>query len=315
MSIKRAPRPEANFYLLDKRISEDERLSWASRGLLVFLLGKPDHWEVSVQHLINQTKQAAKRTGRDGTYAILKELELAGYLTRVRGRADGGEFGKVDYIVHESPQPSPHPDKPDTANADVVDSPDTDKPDTAEPDTANPTQVSTEGLVSTETSSSTDEKQLAQGATPTSASDGDWLEKDQPEEPRVAIPADMPGPKDQGAKTFKPWANYAITYRRRYGVYPIWNAKVAGQLSQLVDRVGADMAPAVAAYYLSTNSQFYVTKGHSVDAMLRDCETLAMQMQTGNQMTATRARQMDGTQANASATDEAKRLLDATWGE
>lgn len=125
----------------------------------------------------------------------------------------------------------------------------------------------------------------------------------------------MPGPKDQGAKTFKSWANYAITYRRRYGVYPIWNAKVAGQLSQLVDRVGADMAPAVAAYYLSTNSQFYITKGHSVDALLRDCETLATQMRTGNQMTSTRARQMDGTQANASAADEAKRLLDATWGE
>lgn len=30
MSIIRAPRPEGNFYLLNKSISEDQRLSWAS---------------------------------------------------------------------------------------------------------------------------------------------------------------------------------------------------------------------------------------------------------------------------------------------
>ncbi|KJZ11106.1 hypothetical protein TW86_13415 [Halomonas sp. S2151] len=155
---------------------------------------------------------------------------------------------------------------------------------------------------------------LEPGATPP-VSTGDLVERDQSaDEPRVAIPADMPGPKDQGAKTFKPWANYAVTYRRRYGVWPIWNAKVAGQLGQLVDRVGADLAPGVAAYFLSINSQYYVTKGHIVGLLLADCENIAMQMQTGNQMTATRARQMDGTQANASAADEAKRLL-GNWGE
>lgn len=125
----------------------------------------------------------------------------------------------------------------------------------------------------------------------------------------------MPGPKDQRAKTFKPWANYAITYRRRYGVWPIWNARNAGQLSQLVDRVGADLAPGVAAYYLTMNNQFYVAKWHPIGLLIQDCESIATSMQTGQQMTATRARQMDGTQANASAADEAKRLLDATWGE
>lgn len=135
------------------------------------------------------------------------------------------------------------------------------------------------------------------------------------DEPRVAIPADMPGPKDTSAKTFKAWANYAVTYRQRYSVWPIWNARIAGQLSQLVDRVGADNAPAVAAYFLRMNNQYYVTKGHPVGLMLQDCETIATQMQTGQQMTATRARQMDGTQANMSAADEAKALLNATWGE
>lgn len=38
MSIIRGPRPESNWYALDKRIIEDTRLTWAARGLLVFLL-------------------------------------------------------------------------------------------------------------------------------------------------------------------------------------------------------------------------------------------------------------------------------------
>lgn len=147
VSIKRAPRPDGNFYVLDKRISEDDRLSWAARGLLIFLLGKPDHWEVSVQHLVIQTADAiGKSSKRDAVYSILKELSQAGYLVRQRGRGESGEFGKVDYIVTETPVEG----DPLTDNPDVVDSPYTDNPDTDKPDTANPTLVSTEGLVTTE---------------------------------------------------------------------------------------------------------------------------------------------------------------------
>lgn len=313
MSIRRAPRPDSNFYMLDKRISEDPRLSWAARGLLIFLLGKPDHWEVSVQHLVNQTADAiGKSSKRDAVYGIMRELSDAGYLIRQRGRQEGGEFSKVDYIVTETPAAnSPQTDSPHTENPEVVDSPDTDKPYTVKPDTVKPTQVSTEVLVSTENSPSTDEKQVAAGASPSAQPDEVELD----DEPRIAIPADMPGPKNPKARTFKPWANYAITYRRRYGVWPIWNARNAGQLAQLVDRVGKDLAPGVAAHYLTMNNQYYVSKGHPIGLLIQDCETIATSMQTGQQMTATRARQMDGTQANLSAADEAKALLNATWGD
>lgn len=135
------------------------------------------------------------------------------------------------------------------------------------------------------------------------------------DKPRCELPADMPGPKDQNAKTFKAWANYAMAYRRRYRVFPIWNQKTAGQMGQLVDRVGKELAPAVAAYYLGMNTQFYVTKNHPVGLLLADCEAIATQMQTGSQMTQTRARQMDSTQSNLSNVDEAKRLLASGWGD
>ena len=142
MSIKRAPRPESNFYLLDKRIADDKRLSWAARGLLIFLLGKPDHWQVSVEHLRKETSDSAKPTGRDGVYSILSELIEAGYVTRVQSRTDAGRMAEAEYIVSEIPTKkqdcSDHQqqDQPETVQ------PLTEKPDTGKPDTANPTQVS-----------------------------------------------------------------------------------------------------------------------------------------------------------------------------
>jgi len=99
MSIVRAPRPEANFYVLSKSISEDSRLSWAARGLLVYLLGKPDNWKISVESLRRQTEGARVRTGRDGIYALLSELEQAGYLSREQQRGEGGRLSGVDYSL------------------------------------------------------------------------------------------------------------------------------------------------------------------------------------------------------------------------
>lgn len=126
MSIIRAPRPEGNFYLLNKAISEDQRLSWAARGMLVFLLGKPDHWEVSTHHLIGQTKDClGKASGRDAVRGLIRELEQAGYLQIFLERAEGGEFGGRSYTVSESPA--------------------TDYPGPVEPSPVNPPLVSIEG--------------------------------------------------------------------------------------------------------------------------------------------------------------------------
>ncbi|KVN95468.1 hypothetical protein WJ69_04645 [Burkholderia ubonensis] len=138
--IIRAPRPASGFYLLDKRISEDRRLSWAARGMLICLLGKPDHWEVSVANLVNETANSLRaksggHTKRDGVKALLAELIQAGYLTRSdkpRHNEDGS-FAGYDYIVSEAPI-APNGNQ----------SPSTPEPSTAEPSTADPTQARTE---------------------------------------------------------------------------------------------------------------------------------------------------------------------------
>lgn len=117
MSIIRGPKPESNWYQLDKRISQDRRLSWQARGLLIYLLGKPDHWQVSVEALKKETADSIKPTSRDGIYSILKELESAGYVARKLARDEHGKMNGYDYVVTETPLPDyPCPAQPLTAN-------------------------------------------------------------------------------------------------------------------------------------------------------------------------------------------------------
>lgn len=149
MSIIRAPRPEANFYMLNKAISEDYRLSWAARGLLVYLLGKPDHWAVSVTHLRNETAKSSKPTGRDGVYGLLQELISTGYVARQQGRSNDGLLGEIIYLVSETP---------------LTALPYTDEPYPAAPYPANPTLVSIDGKQVLKKEVSTDSEQALANA-------------------------------------------------------------------------------------------------------------------------------------------------------
>lgn len=120
-------------------------------------------------------------------------------------------------------------------------------------------------------------------------------------EPKVKIPDDMPGPKDPNRKTYRTWVNYAWTFKRRYGVYPVWNARVAGQLAQLVDRLGAEAAPKVAAYYLSITDHRFISDQHSVNLLLSKAEALHTQWAAGTRVNTTTARQQERTAANYEA--------------
>ncbi|WP_256344103.1 hypothetical protein [Pseudomonas costantinii] len=132
---------------------------------------------------------------------------------------------------------------------------------------------------------------------------------DRTDTPRVEIPADMPGPKDQTCKTFKVWANYAMAYRKRYSAWPVWNAKVGGQLGQLVDRLGADVAHHVAAHFLKTADAAVLRKCHSLNELLANAESYHTQWVTGQRVNGTTARQMERTEANLSAAEQAAQLV------
>lgn len=127
--------------------------------------------------------------------------------------------------------------------------------------------------------------------------------------PRFQIPDDMPGPKDPTCKTFKAWANYACAYRKRYDAWPVWNAKVGGQLGQLIARLGAESAHHVAAYYVSINDARLINDCHSLNNLLAKAEAYHTQWATGRQMNGRTARQMEDTQANINAAQEAARNI------
>jgi hypothetical protein len=105
MSIRRAPRARADFTVVENRILNDRRIGWAARGLLIYLLSKPDDWKVSVPALIAETAEAPSKSGRDGVYSLLHELRDAGYATLEKTR-EAGKITACHWVISETPLPA-----------------------------------------------------------------------------------------------------------------------------------------------------------------------------------------------------------------
>lgn len=104
------------------------------------------------------------------------------------------------------------------------------------------------------------------------------------------------------------WRSYSAAYMNRYGTEPVRNAKVNGQINQLLKRLGAE-ASFVAAYYVGINDSFLIRSSHEFGMLLAKAEAYRTQWATNTQMTGATARQMENTQSNLSAAEEAKRMM------
>jgi len=104
-------------------------------------------------------------------------------------------------------------------------------------------------------------------------------------------PAERPPPKTDAI-----WRAYSDEYHAVYGADPVRNAKVNAQLGNIVDRIGAEDAPLVAAWFVRHRKRWYVEKGHSVECLQKDCEQLRTEWATGRRSTSTAALQADRTQ-------------------
>ena len=112
----------------------------------------------------------------------------------------------------------------------------------------------------------------------------------------------------------KTWNAYANAYRRRYGILPESNAKVRGQVAQFVKLVGADKAVALAAYFPTHNGRWFVQCRHEFGQLLKSYQQIATDWATGQQMTETRARQAENTQANLESHNGALEILKKHYG-
>ena len=91
------------YSIINNQVLEDTRLSFKARGLLIYMLSKPDNWQFYSTELV-------KHSEHDGITAIksaLKELENCGYLQRIQQRAENGTFGGTDWLLNDCPANSP----------------------------------------------------------------------------------------------------------------------------------------------------------------------------------------------------------------
>jgi hypothetical protein len=110
MSIIRIEKRSNPFAIIDKRCLEDTSLSWRAKGMLAYLISRPDNWKVCVHHLVGVSED-----GRDANYSILRELRDAGYVTKVESRDELGMITSTDYVVTEVPS---NPNEPVSGQAD-----------------------------------------------------------------------------------------------------------------------------------------------------------------------------------------------------
>lgn len=88
-----------NFVMLDKTFLEDDRLSFKAKGILAYLLSKPDNWKVIVGNLVKYSKD-----GKAAVYAGLKELKECGYYVKTPIRSeDGRRISRWESTVYEMP--------------------------------------------------------------------------------------------------------------------------------------------------------------------------------------------------------------------
>ena len=82
---------------IHKEYLSNKHLSWRAKGILTYLLSKPDNWIVRVEDIRNHAKEA-DRAVRSG----IQELIDQGHLIRNILR-DDGKFQRFEYDVYESP--------------------------------------------------------------------------------------------------------------------------------------------------------------------------------------------------------------------
>jgi len=102
MSIIRTSHNKENPYaLLNRESINDADVSWAAKGLWMYLISKSDNWNVSVKNLVKTFHKGKKGGGERAIYSLLKELIEKGYCLRMQHKDSKGLFSTFEYIILE----------------------------------------------------------------------------------------------------------------------------------------------------------------------------------------------------------------------
>ena len=84
--IRVSKRPE-RYTITDNEIINDSAMTWEARGLLIYLLSKPNNWHMRLEDLVKHSPAGIKVVRR-----IVKELEILRYIFRFKYQDKGGKW-------------------------------------------------------------------------------------------------------------------------------------------------------------------------------------------------------------------------------
>lgn len=135
MAIVRVEKVE-NYSVINNYFLNDPSISFKAKGLLAYLLSKPNDWQIYIEHL-----KKTSTDGKDSIASIIKELINANYISRDTMRNEKGQMNGYNYVVYE------HPVNRYAVTKEVY--PETEKPspvksETVKPEQANPSLLNTD---------------------------------------------------------------------------------------------------------------------------------------------------------------------------
>ena len=97
MAIVRIPKVN-NYTIMSNHHLTDPNLSLKAKGLMSYMLSRPDNWDFTIEGLARQNME-----GADAIARIIRELEARGYVIRSRTRNKAGKFTDMEYSILECP--------------------------------------------------------------------------------------------------------------------------------------------------------------------------------------------------------------------
>lgn len=98
MATFRVYKESGNFVTVHKDFIHDSNISWKAKGILLYLLSRPDDWQIYETELEQHSIDGLSRL-KSG----IKELEEIGYIQRNRKRDKSGRLNGYEYLVYEQP--------------------------------------------------------------------------------------------------------------------------------------------------------------------------------------------------------------------
>ncbi|MDQ7129505.1 DnaD domain protein [Mammaliicoccus sciuri] len=99
MATFRTVKEDGDFVLVHKGFIYDSNISAKAKGILLYLLSRPNNWKIYTSEI-----QKHMTDGLKAVNSGVNELIAIGYIERKQTRKDNGDFGEYEYYVYEKPK-------------------------------------------------------------------------------------------------------------------------------------------------------------------------------------------------------------------